>query len=343
MHDCQIQPPYCDLNSGGAVDPNTGNCGEKEMSPILFAVVMLVINYMLLNLLIAVILDNFMETQSMSESKVTDEHFASFDEAWGMYDFNGDGFIESSLVPNLITRVLYPLGLKNIPLTNMHGATIRKRAKTMTVALNCKVIQGMVAFAALRTALNAYAMGDMELPEDVSMVQDFKKLHSKKAGAEIQRKIETKVSDAKKKAKKKSLSSFGTATPQQRNRKSNAGWKTSPTTPESDDVLIRQGEDDAVSEFDTKTYTLSHVVAVVSTQALSRGMRTRSILKRWRSLASHAKLDTQVHPMLRTRHMLTNSNYDQLKKGVGSIKQTAKLGKLAERARLNLKLKKLST
>ena len=47
----------------------------------------------------------------------------------------------------------------------------------MVQDLNCPVVKGMVAFASLRSAMNAHAMGDMELPEDASVVQDFKKLH----------------------------------------------------------------------------------------------------------------------------------------------------------------------
>ena len=41
----------------------------------------------------------------------------------------------------------------------------------------------------LRTALNAHAMGDIELPEASDMVQDFKRRHSRKAGAGAVNKI----------------------------------------------------------------------------------------------------------------------------------------------------------
>ena len=124
MHDAQIQPPYCHPHKGGAVDPNTGNCGFPEVSPILFCFVMVFINYMLLNLLIAVILDNFTETQSLSDNAITDEHFESFDKAWNYFDETGDGLLDAHLIPRLLFRVKYLLGLKNVPMGTLH-ATVR--------------------------------------------------------------------------------------------------------------------------------------------------------------------------------------------------------------------------
>ena len=323
MHDCQIQPPYCDLHKGGAVDPNSGNCGYKEVAPLLFVLVMLGINYMLLNLLIAVILDNFMETQSMSESKVTDEHFESFDDAWSLYDYNADGMIESNLVPALITRVLYPLGLKDIPLQNMHGITIRKHAKQMTQTLNCPVIHGMVAFASLRSAMNAHAMGDMDLPEDASVVQDLKKLHHKKAGAGIIRKIEEKQ-------RKKTNN-----TPKFR-RSSSIKNSNSPVENHETKMEVEEEAKRRESAYEKSKYTLGHTVACVSTQALARGFRTRNVIRRWRTVTAHAKVSGKIHPSLRTRHMLTDNNFIQLNKGVSSIKQRVVLGKLAASARARL-------
>ena len=321
MHDCQVQPPYCDPFVGGAVDPNAGNCGYKEVAPLLFVAVMLGINYMLLNLLIAVILDNFMETQTMSESKVTDEHFASFDETWSMYDSTGDQYISSNLVPALITQVLYPLGLKGVPLGHIHGSTIRRHAKKMTHQLNCQVVHGMVAWAALRSALNAHAMGDMELPEEASVVQELKRLHSRKAGAGVIRKIQTKI----KKDRKNSV----LVTP----KRATSSSGDRPETDEGNKGVMRVS-----GEFDSKQYTLSHVIAVISTQSLVRGNNTRKTLKQWRKLTEYAKVKA-IHPSLRTRHQLAENNFDMLKKGVNSVRQRLKLGKLAETARLRVMMK----
>ena len=87
------------------------------------------------------------------------------------------------------------------------------------------------------------------------------------------------------------------------------------------------------SEYDLKNYTLGHVVAVITTQALTRGIRTRKIMNRWRAVTRNAKVTSKIHPTLRTRHMLADNNFDQLKKGVESIKLRMKFGKLASNAR----------
>tara|TARA_B100000795_G_C22736672_1_gene413603 strand:+ start:97 stop:1149 length:1053 start_codon:yes stop_codon:yes gene_type:complete len=324
MHDCQIQPPYCDPKSGGEVDPNSGNCGEKEIAPILFVICMLVINYMLLNLLIAVILDNFMETQSMSESKITDEHFESFDEAWAMYDFNGDGFIESNLVPALIVQVLHPLGLKNVPLQHLHGITIRKHAKSMSAGLNCQIVRGMVAFASLRTALNAHAMGDIELPEASDMVQDFKRRHSRKAGAGAVNKIK-RFSTRKGILKRKHST--------QKNILPRSEDSSNPETEDEKDI--------PPSTFDDKRYTMKHVVAVVSAQAVTRGNHTRKIIRNWKQLARRAHVDDTLHPNVRSKQLLAARNFDILTSGVSSIHSKRTLSKLAEGARLRIAKQKM--
>ncbi len=155
MHDCQIREPYCDPFKGGAVDPHSGNCGYREVSPIMFCIVLIFINYMLLNLLIAVILDNFTETQSLSDNAITDEHFRSFDQAWNRFDEDGSGVIPAHLIPALLNRVRYPLGLRGVPMASLHGQTIRKHCNKMVKELQVPVIHGMCDFTSLRSALNA--------------------------------------------------------------------------------------------------------------------------------------------------------------------------------------------
>ena len=105
-----------------------------------------------------------------------------------------------------------------------------------------------------------------------------------------------------------------------------------PETDEGEEGVEVEGE------FDSKQYTLSHVIAVISTQSLVRGNNTRKILKQWRKLTEYAKVDA-IHPSLRTRHQLAENNFDMLKKGVSSIRQRMKLGKLAEKARLRVMMK----
>ena len=311
MHDAQIQPPYCDPYKGGAVDPNTGNCGFPEVSPILFCFIMVFINYMLLNLLIAVILDNFTETQSLSDNAITDEHFESFDQAWNLFDETGDGMIDAHLIPRLLNRVLYPLGLKDVPMGNLHGATIRKHANKMVKGLNVPIVHGMVDFTAMRSALNHYAMGDIELPEEASAVQEIKKLRSKKLGGaeeNIKRRM-TKMS--------KNVKSSGAA----------GG------SPASDAERVLYGSDERGGE--ESVYNFPHVVASTTIASLLRGVRTRLVMRRWKRMVGFAKADPSVHPLTRTRNSIKEKNFLLLATGVNSISQRSMLSKIAGRARSN--------
>ena len=71
MREAMIGEPYCSLSSGGLVNPKETNCGSPVASVFFFVMTFLSINYVLLNLLIAIILDNFSDTQALSESVVT--------------------------------------------------------------------------------------------------------------------------------------------------------------------------------------------------------------------------------------------------------------------------------
>lgn len=304
MHDAQIQPPYCDEMKGGAVNPNTGNCGFPEVSPILFCFIMVFINYMLLNLLIAVILDNFTETQSLSDNAITDEHFESFDKAWNLFDETGDGLVAAELIPRLLNRVLYPLGLMNVPMGSIHGTTIRKHCYRMIADLNVPIVHGMVEFTSMRSALNHYAMGDIELPEEADAVQEVKKLGTKKIRAAKQ-KIEKRMTKSK---LKNGIGSF----------------KEEDKNAEHIDILTETSKDQ---------YTFVHVVAATTISAMLRGVRARMVLGRWKRMVKFAKVDRNIHPLTRTKNSLKERNIHLLSKGVRSIGQKSTLSRIASKAR----------
>ena len=89
MHELMIQPPYC--------DPNL-NCGMKELTPIFFCLFFMLSNYILLNILVAIVLDNFADASLLSNAPVTDTHFISFKESWVNYDPDGTMYIPSAKV-----------------------------------------------------------------------------------------------------------------------------------------------------------------------------------------------------------------------------------------------------
>ena len=86
MHDANVQMPYCSPHKGGRINPYEGNCGDQFMSFFVFQLCFTVLNYVLVNLFIASILDNFSDECAMSESSVTAEILDDFDEVWLTFD-----------------------------------------------------------------------------------------------------------------------------------------------------------------------------------------------------------------------------------------------------------------
>merc|ERR1711943_81444 len=86
MHDANIKMPYCSPHRGGRIDPYQGNCGSQTMSFLIFQLCFTILNYVLVNLFIAIILDNFSDTCAMSESTVTAETLQDFDDVWAKFD-----------------------------------------------------------------------------------------------------------------------------------------------------------------------------------------------------------------------------------------------------------------
>ena len=64
MHDCGVQPPYCE---------DGVNCGSPVLAAAYFVSFTLVSTFVLLNLLIAIIIDNFSDAVNLSASAISEE------------------------------------------------------------------------------------------------------------------------------------------------------------------------------------------------------------------------------------------------------------------------------
>jgi hypothetical protein len=106
MYDCMVQPPFC--------DPET-NCGFPEFAPLYFCSFFIIATFMLLNLLIAIILDNFGDTCELSNATINEDHIDLFKIEWAKQDDNADQWIKASGLKTLLMDLEYPMGLKNVP------------------------------------------------------------------------------------------------------------------------------------------------------------------------------------------------------------------------------------
>ena len=180
MHDIRIREPYCDKNVGGVVDPNSGNCGIDSVPQFFFILMFTLLNYVFLNMVMAIVLDNFGDTQALAQCKFQPEHLEDFQEAWQKLDPRGSGYIKDTELEVVLMDVEYPLGLKNIPMEHLHESSLRKYKNRYIHSLNLPHINGKIEYKQTRRALVECVMGPAEeLPEKAVVVKDFNRRLSK--------------------------------------------------------------------------------------------------------------------------------------------------------------------
>jgi hypothetical protein len=168
MHDCMIQPPYCVVGS---------NCGSPTASPILFCIFFVISNYMLLNLLIGIILDNFGDQQALSDSEVSEENLDQFKECWADHDPHGTGYIASDKLLGVLMEVDHPIGFKHIPIEFLHEVSLRKFARKKIASLDIPELNGKVSFKQTLAALTEWALPDLPDNPNVHNAVIIDKVH----------------------------------------------------------------------------------------------------------------------------------------------------------------------
>lgn len=110
MHDAMLQPPYC--------DPET-NCGDALLAPLYFLSFYIVSAFVMLNLLVAIILDNFDDTKHAGDVmlgfKLTEAMSENFQATWSLLDPEGKGILSHESLVQLVCLLKYPLGLRDHP------------------------------------------------------------------------------------------------------------------------------------------------------------------------------------------------------------------------------------
>eukprot|EP01012_Entosiphon_sulcatum_P053801 TRINITY_DN740_c0_g1_i1.p1 TRINITY_DN740_c0_g1~~TRINITY_DN740_c0_g1_i1.p1 ORF type:complete len:2364 (+),score=263.90 TRINITY_DN740_c0_g1_i1:1645-8736(+) len=101
MHNTMVQPPKC---TAGV------NCGTS-LAPLYFVSFMLISYFVLLNLFIAIILDNFATTIALENSRLNMAELTKFIEAWSLFDSDATYTIPTAQLPRLLKLVGPPLGI----------------------------------------------------------------------------------------------------------------------------------------------------------------------------------------------------------------------------------------
>merc|ERR1719230_878549 len=106
MDDAMISP-----ERGCDPDMIPTDCGSPIAIPY-FISFTVVGTFVMLNLVVAVILENFTSLGNVNSDLVSTNDIVEFKEAWGYYDPDADGNIPAKALPRLVLDLPPPLGLK---------------------------------------------------------------------------------------------------------------------------------------------------------------------------------------------------------------------------------------
>ena len=155
MHDLMVMPPYCLQEELPADHPELEGCGVDcipncgsgiWLSPIFFVLFFVMLNFILMNIIVAVVLDTFSEVVALNDNDVTESHMESFQEAWAFFDHNANKWIDVRNLPQLICMIEHPLGLANNP-DIVDESELKKVAIQWENALNIKVAKHDITMA----------------------------------------------------------------------------------------------------------------------------------------------------------------------------------------------------
>ena len=154
MHDCMIQPPYCDEASG--------NCGHPVLAPLYFISFTVLCGFVLLNMLVASVVSNYAEMDSLSSLEVAkhdtvrDEDIELFKELWRHFDPRGTKFVSVQCLLPLVMGAPYPLGLAGHPALP-RGKSQRALAQRVLLGMPIPQRGGQVEYHAFLQGLIANA------------------------------------------------------------------------------------------------------------------------------------------------------------------------------------------
>ena len=131
MEGVMIEPPFCDPNKelpGGGSGITQGDCGNKPVAIVYFVSYMFLIVQFVVNMYIAVIMENFNNAQNQESVGVTEDAIEDFYETWKEYDPKAKQFIEYRHLSDFLNDVSRPFHVPkpNIDFISRVGCPVRE-------------------------------------------------------------------------------------------------------------------------------------------------------------------------------------------------------------------------
>ncbi|KOO27372.1 sodium channel protein type 2 subunit alpha [Chrysochromulina tobinii] len=150
------------------LDGSPSDCGSPLALPY-FVSFVIVGNFIFLNLVVAVIIDNFTALGKQNPDLVSASDILDFKDAWGLYDPDADGKIPVKDLPDLLMGLRPPLGLLGSSL--LSGTNPRAKVLRFCLTLQLHQRDGMIEFKKTLDALikKNYDSKNIEyLPPEIS-------------------------------------------------------------------------------------------------------------------------------------------------------------------------------
>uniref|UniRef100_A0A3Q3QHN2 Sodium channel protein n=1 Tax=Monopterus albus TaxID=43700 RepID=A0A3Q3QHN2_MONAL len=103
------EPPDCDPNFENPGTDVKGNCGSPAIGMVFFCSYIIISFLVVVNMYIAIILENFNVAQEESSDALCEEDFEMFYETWQRFDLDGAQFIEYSQLSDFCDELQEPL------------------------------------------------------------------------------------------------------------------------------------------------------------------------------------------------------------------------------------------
>lgn len=101
-------PPECDSSSG---EHSNGNCGQPAMAVIYFVSYIFINFLIIINMYIAVILENFNQAHQEEEVGIVEDDLEMFYVRWARYDPHATQFIKFNQLADFVASLEAPLGI----------------------------------------------------------------------------------------------------------------------------------------------------------------------------------------------------------------------------------------
>ncbi|MEQ2198234.1 Sodium channel protein type 4 subunit alpha A, partial [Xenoophorus captivus] len=155
------EPPDCDPEFENPGTDVKGNCGNPGMGMMFFCSYIIVSFLVVVNMYIAIILENFNVAQEESGDPLCEEDFEMFNETWEKFDLDGTMFIEYSRLSDFCDTLQEPLRVakpNRLRLIDMDLPLVigdRIHCLDVLLAVTQMVLGDTVEMAAMRESIEA--------------------------------------------------------------------------------------------------------------------------------------------------------------------------------------------